>query len=121
MTLQEWKRKFPLMNWEVFKESLEEKNYLERELDFDAPEGLADGVYEFDCYVRRKRDGTPKLFKGMVVKDGKFEPFATSWNIYKVVTTDYYDEPVQIGMNVNHKFIETIRWTGTYFEVGLGS
>ena len=54
MTLQEWKQKFPLMNWELFSEDDEEKVYLEREINFDAPEGLADGVYEFDAYIRRR-------------------------------------------------------------------
>ena len=121
MTLKEWKQEFPLMNWELFTETspTDGDDYLDRELSFDAPDGLRDGGYKFDCFVRR--DGKPKMFRGIIIKNGKFDPFATAWSIYSAVISSYYEEPVQRGCQVNHKFIEEIKWVGTHFEVGLGS
>ena len=79
----EWDWTFAVMRWEVSKDKNEE--YDSRTLDFDAPEGLADGIYDFNTYGE-------KTSSGIVVKNGKFQPFQSAWAIYKHQCT-FYDPP----------------------------
>ena len=83
--------------------------YGEQELELDVEEGIEDGIYKFVII------GKATVCDGIVVQDGKFEPYMTAHAIY-LASREIYGGP-----HFDHVYIESIKWVGGYFIVGMGS
>ncbi len=86
-------------------------------LDLDAGE-IPDGTHRVmsDWFTReqnligRSNPGTPVWYTGIKVKDGKFVPETLSEPCYAASCAVYGVDPEVPGVNIDHIFIEYLRW-----------
>lgn len=145
MNYGEWKELGLPMNWCIHSEKYEDRDDDPNnwELDLSAP--VEDGIYDLtlrpsvkdpkntypqfntDEHIQKYNDAIPRI-GGVVVKDGKFEPFSTAYAAY-VVERMFYEQWTgwykhkPFGEMMEHCYIESLEWDKkeNCFYLGVGS
>ena len=78
--------------------------------DFNAPDGLADGIYDVSGYGWDSSEF--EIISGIEILGGRFVPSKTMKAIQNLM---------RILGDLHHCFIEGLDWTGSYFKLSMGS
>ena len=136
MKRAEWEKMELPMNWEIYKDEYRDRSedIQEWELDLSAP--VEDGVYYVsmepssggDPVSRKIYDEAIPRISGLVVKDGKFDPYTTAHVAY-AVTRQFFEKwsnryrHIPYGEKMDHRYIERLLWNeeNECFYVRCGS
>lgn len=138
MRYDEWQALGLPMNWSIYPKDYEDRDEDIGKWPLDLTAPVEDGVYDLtirpssndnsDPVDRKMYDDAIPRIGGVVVKDGKFDPFSTAYAAY-VVERMFYEQwagrynTMPFGEKMDHCYIESLEWDkqNNCFYLGVGS